>query len=214
MSRIRIFASLVIAGPLLATAGCNVFAPAPVMMPQAPVQVAPAYLMADIIGGQAARLKKARAAGIRPLGPAAVDYVSREEHDLRRETAGTGVEVYRAGDRLLLRLPATFTFDVGRADIKVQAMSTLTEIALTLKQFNQSFVDVLGHTDSTGTAAGNQALSQRRAQAVATHLKAHGVALARLATRGYGATEPIADNTTDAGRSLNRRVEIKLVPIR
>ncbi|MEO8547182.1 MAG: OmpA family protein [Sphingomicrobium sp.] len=215
MSRTRLFAALVIAGPLLATAGCNVFPQAPVMMPPQAAPAAPAYLMSDVIGGYAARLKKARAAGLQPLGPAqAVDYVSREEHDLRRETAGTGVEVYRAGDRLLLRLPATFTFDVGHADIKVQALSTLTEIALTLKQFNQSFVDVLGHTDSTGTAGGNQALSQRRAQAVANHLKAHGVALPRIATRGYGSTEPIADNTTDAGRSLNRRVEIKLVPIR
>jgi outer membrane protein OmpA-like peptidoglycan-associated protein len=215
MRRFRTFAALVIAGPMLALAGCNVFAPPPpIMPPMAPAPVAPAYLMGDVIGGYAARLKKARAAGIRPISLATVgDYVTREEGELRRETAGTGVEVFRAGDRLLLRLPAAFTFDVGRSEIRPQALSTLGEIALTLKKYNQTFVDVLGHTDSTGTPASNQVLSQRRAQSVAKVLGTR-VAAARIATRGFAATQPIADNGTEAGRALNRRVEIKLVPIR
>jgi outer membrane protein OmpA-like peptidoglycan-associated protein len=185
------------------------------VMPPSAGPVAPAYLYAEIIGGHAARLKKARARGAQPLGPAQVaDYVTRQEVDLRRETAGTGVEVIRVGDRLLLRLPAALTFDVGRAEIRPQARSTLTEIALKLKTYKQSFVDVLGHTDSTGRAASNQALSQRRAQSVANHLSANGVNPVRIATRGYGSSEPIADNATDAGRAINRRVEIKLVPLR
>jgi outer membrane protein OmpA-like peptidoglycan-associated protein len=121
--------------------------------------------------------------------------------------------VIRSGDRILLRLPATLTFDVGRAEIKPQALSTLTEIGLTLKRFNQSLVDVLGHTDATGTPAANQALSQRRAEAVAAHLRSRGVVAGRIATRGYGSTHPIGDNATEQGRALNRRVEIKLVPL-
>jgi outer membrane protein OmpA-like peptidoglycan-associated protein len=218
MRRFQILAAVVIGLPLLATAGCalNPFAPPPPPMvpPIAPVPVAPAYLMADVIGGYSARLRKARAAGVRPLGPAAaIDYVNRLENDLRRETAGTGVDVIRAGDRILLRLPAAFTFDVGSANIRPQALSTLTEVALTAKQYNQTFVDVLGHTDATGTPKSNQALSERRAEAVAKHLRSR-VAAARIATRGYAATQPIADNVTEAGRAKNRRVEIKLVPIR
>ena len=77
-----------------------------------------------------------------------------------------------------------------------------------------SLVDVLGHTDSTGSEASNKALSERRAQAVAAHLKSRGVATARIATRGYGASFPIADNATEQGRATNRRVEIKVVPLR
>jgi outer membrane protein OmpA-like peptidoglycan-associated protein len=179
------------------------------------VPVAPAYLQGPLIGGHAARVKKARAAGLKLLGPAAAaDYVRRQELDLRRQTAGTGVDVIRSGDLIILRLPATLTFDVGRAEIRPQALSTVTEIGLTLKRFNQSLVDVLGHTDATGTAAANQALSQRRAEAVAAHLRSRGVAGARIATRGYGSTYPIGDNVTEQGRALNRRVEIKLVPLR
>ena len=219
MRRLRTFAALMIAGPMLATAGCGVgpFAPPP-PPPPAPrvvVPVVPAYVHADLIGGRAARVKKARAAGIRPLTTmAAWDYVNRQEIELRRQTAGTGVDVLRSGELLLLRLPASSTFDVGSSDIKPQAMSTLAEIGLTLKKFNQSLVDVLGHSDSTGTPASNQVLSQRRAESVARQLRARGVSAARIATRGYAASHPISDNVTEEGRALNRRVEIKLVPLR
>ena len=217
MRRLRNLAAIAITVPLLATAcSLNPFSPPPppIMPPAIPVPVAPAYLMADVIGGYSARLKKARAAGIRPIGPAAAaDYVNRLEYELRRETAGTGVEVMRFGDRMFLRLPAAFTFDVGSSNIRPQALSTLTEVALTAKKYNQTFVDVLGHTDSTGNPKSNQVLSERRAQSVAKHLGTR-VASARIATRGYAATHPIAENETETGRATNRRVEIKLVPIR
>jgi outer membrane protein OmpA-like peptidoglycan-associated protein len=215
MRRFRTFAVLVLAGPLLATAGCsNIFGPGPYgPPPQAAIMpVVPGYLLGDVIGGYAARLKKARAAGLKPV--AVADYVSQQELDLRRESAGTGVDVIRSGDRLFVRLPSSGTFNVGRSDISPQAVSTLGEIGLTLKKYNRSLVDVLGHTDSTGTEAGNKALSEKRAQAVATLLRSRGVAAARIATRGYGASQPIGDNGTDSGRALNRRVEIKIVPLR
>ncbi len=219
MHRFRTLAALVICGPLLATAGCGIrpFAPPP-PPPPAPtivVPVVPAYVHSDLIGGRSARVKKARAAGIKPVtANAAWDYVNRQETELRRQTAGTGVDVIRSGELLLLRLPASGTFDVGSSDIKPQAVSTVAEIGLTLKKFNQSLVDVLGHSDSTGTPAANQALSQKRAEAVARQLRAKGVSAARIGTRGYGASHPISDNVTEAGRAMNRRVEIKLVPLR
>ena len=217
MRRFRTFAALMLAGPLLAMAGCsNIFAPSPYRPPQAALMPAvPAYLLGDVVGGYAARLKKARVAGLKPISPAAVtDYVSQQEMDLRRESAGTGVDVIRSGDRLFVRLPSSGTFNVGRSDISPQAISTLGEIGLTLKKYNRSLVDVLGHTDSTGTESVNKALSEKRAQAVATLLRSRGVAAARIATRGYGASQSIGDNGTDAGRALNRRVEIKIVPLR
>ena len=213
MRRLRTLATLVIVAPLIATAGCGLGGSS--IPPPAPyVPVVPAYLQADVIGGHAARLKKARAAGLKALNPAiAADHVSRQEMDLRRETAGTGVDVIRSGNMLLLRLPATGTFDVGKSAINSRALSTLSEIALTLKTYSQSFVDVLGHTDSTGSEASNKLLSERRAQAVAAQLHTRGVNLARIATRGYGASEPIGDNSSDSGRAMNRRVEIKIVPL-
>ncbi|HVM38571.1 MAG TPA: OmpA family protein [Sphingomicrobium sp.] len=218
MRLVRFLPSLA-AGAALAVSGCafpgGAPPPPPLLPPAMAVPIAPAYLHSEVIGGQAARVSKARAAGLRPLAPGAVyDYVARQELELRRQTAGTGVDVIRSGERLLLRLPATLTFDVGRAEIKPQALSTLTEIGLTLKRFDQSLVDVLGHTDATGTPAANQALSQRRADAVAAHLRSRGVAAGRLGTRGFGSTYPIGDETTEQGRALNRRVEIKLVPLR
>jgi outer membrane protein OmpA-like peptidoglycan-associated protein len=214
MRRFRTLATLALAGPLLATTGCsNIFAPAPYGPPQAALMPAvPAYLLGDVVGGYAARLKKARAAGLRPVATA--DFISQQELDLRRESAGTGVDVIRSGERLFIRLPSSGTFNVGRADISPQAVSTLGEIGLTLKKYNRSLVDVLGHTDSTGSDAVNKALSEKRAQAVAAMLRSRGVSAARIATRGYGATQPIGDNGTDAGRALNRRVEIKIVPLR
>lgn len=210
-------ATLALGAVAIALGGCEPIGmgprlpPGPVVMPP---QV-PAYVLEDVIGGRAARVRKARAAGLAPLPAAdAYSYVNKQELDLRRQTAGTGVEVFRSGELLLVRLPATFAFDVGKAEIKPQAISVLGEVAWTLKRYNRTLVDVLGHTDSTGSAAANQALSQRRAQAVSAYLSSHGTRAARIATKGYGATRPIADNATETGRALNRRVEIRIVPLR
>jgi outer membrane protein OmpA-like peptidoglycan-associated protein len=102
---------------------------------------------------------------------------------------------------------------LDRYDIQPQFQSTLDQVAQTLSSYDQTYIDVLGHTDSTGSDAYNQALSQRRAQSVSDYLAGHGVALARIGTRGYGESQPIASNDTDPGRAENRRVEIKVVPV-
>jgi outer membrane protein OmpA-like peptidoglycan-associated protein len=86
-------------------------------------------------------------------------------------------------------------------------------VAQTLSSYDQTYIDVLGHTDSTGSDEYNQALSQRRAQAVADYLGSRGVARARMGLRGYGESQPIASNDTEEGKAQNRRVEIKVVPI-
>ena len=215
--RLRTSVALVIGAAMTMTAGCSLPLGPPPMPAVPPVvgPIAPAYMHAELIGGRAARVKKARAAGARLLtAPAVYDYVNRQEAELRTQTAGTGVEVIRSGDVLLLRLPASGTFDVGRSEIRPQAVSTVNEIGLILKRFNQSLVDVLGHTDASGTAASNNALSLKRAQSVAAQIRARGVSAARIGTRGYGSAHPIADNGTEIGRATNRRVEIKVVPLR
>ena len=82
-----------------------------------------------------------------------------------------------------------------------------------LAEYDRTYVDVYGHTDSVGSDAYNQDLSERRARSVADYLATHGVREARLGIRGFGETQPVASNETDAGRAANRRVEIKIVPV-
>lgn len=173
------------------------------------------YLLGDLVGGRNSRTEQIVGAGIGAIAGGAVGrYMDQQEAELRRETAGTGVDVIRQGDDIILRMPSGITFDVDRYDIKPQFQSTLNEVAQTLAQYQQTYIDVLGHTDSTGSDAYNQALSERRAQSVANYLASRGVAPARMATRGFGETQPIADNATEYGRAQNRRVEIKVVPYR
>jgi outer membrane protein OmpA-like peptidoglycan-associated protein len=172
------------------------------------------YLLGDLVGGSHDRGAKLAGVGIGALaGGAAGYYMDRQEAELRRQTAGTGVDVYRQGDDLILRMPSGITFPVDRYDIQPQFQSTLNQVSQTLASYNQTYIDVLGHTDSTGSDAYNQGLSERRAQSVADYLTARGVARARIGVRGYGESQPIASNETDVGRAENRRVEIKIVPV-
>jgi outer membrane protein OmpA-like peptidoglycan-associated protein len=172
------------------------------------------YLLGDLVGGHNDRTERILGAGIGAIAGGAVgNYMDRQEAELRRQTAGTGVDVIRQGDDLILRMPSGITFAYDRYDIQPQFQQTLDQVARTLAAYNQTYIDVLGHTDSTGSDAYNQGLSERRAQSVANYLTARGVQSARIATRGYGESAPIATNATEEGRAANRRVEIKVVPV-
>lgn len=172
------------------------------------------YLNADIIGGTKARAAKMRAARVRPLSPAAgAAYVAATAAELRRQTAGIGIDVLSLNDGILIRIPATLTFNSGSAEIAPQIRATLHELARTLKTQPQSYVDVYAHSDTTGTPAINKALSDRRANAVAAFLSSDGVGKARIASRGFGETAAIyLPDDSDMKRAANRRVEIRLVP--
>ena len=172
--------------------------------------------LADLVGGDHDRTARVLGAGIGALAGGAVgNYMDQQEAELRRQTAGTGVDVYRQGDELVLRMPSGITFPVDRYDIQPQFQSTLNQVSQTLASYNQTYVDVLGHTDTTGSHEHNQLLSERRAASVADYLASRGVQRARMATRGYGETAPIyVPDTTDMERAANRRVEIKIVPFR
>jgi outer membrane protein OmpA-like peptidoglycan-associated protein len=172
------------------------------------------YLLGDLVGGRSDRTEKIVGAGIGALAGAGVGYyMDEQEKKLRQQTAGTGINVIRDGDNLVLDMPSEITFGVDSANIDAGFRNTLNQVASTVTQYEKTYVDVLGHTDSTGSDAYNQALSERRASAVADYLLSRGVQSARLATRGYGESQPKASNLDAAGRSANRRVEIRLVPV-
>ena len=154
-------------------------------------------------------------AGIGALAGGSIGaYQDRQEAQLRRATAGTGVDVSRDGDVIKLNLPDGVTFDFNRTDIKPQFYPALTTIAGTLREYNQTIVEVSGHTDNIGTDAVNQRISEQRANSVASYLMAQGVQRERFEIVGMGKRFPIASNETEQGRSLNRRVEIRLLPLR
>ena len=172
------------------------------------------YLLGDLVGGRRDRTEKIVGAGIGAIAGAGVGaYMDAQERKLREQTAGTGIDVVRQGDDLLLRMPSGITFATDQAAIQPQFRGTLDQVASTLAEFPKTMIDVLGHTDSDGAEAYNQTLSERRAQSVADYLSSHGVQLARIATRGYGEMQPIASNETPEGKAQNRRVEIKVVPV-
>lgn len=213
----RSFKALFVCCSLAAIAGCQT-APPPVAIPAAftALGTSAPYLLGDVIGGQHARTAKMRAAKIRPLTYAEVGpYMADLDAELRRQTAGMGLDILQVGGSIVIRIPATFTFDPGSATVKPTTDATLLEIARTVKTRNRTFVDVLAHTDTTGTVQANEALSQRRASAVATYLAGHGVSRARIASRGLGKTSPLYNpETSEDQRAANRRIEIRLVPYR
>jgi outer membrane protein OmpA-like peptidoglycan-associated protein len=139
-------------------------------------------------------------------------YLDRQEDALNEDLAGTGAAVTRVGDALLVTLPEGVTFDTGSAEIKPQFSRALTQVAQTLNEYPESYIDVIGHTDSVGAADYNQTLSEKRADAVRRALIQRSVAAARVVAYGMGENSPVADNASAAGRSANRRVEIKIIP--
>ncbi|MEL7033878.1 MAG: OmpA family protein, partial [Pseudomonadota bacterium] len=140
-------------------------------------------------------------------------YMDKQEEELRRQTAGTGIEVQRVGDQIALTMPSGITFDVNSAAIKGDFYGPLDEVSTTLIEYPSTAVDVVGHASSDGPDDYNQALSERRANSVQSYLVNSGVQSVRLQAFGMGETQPIADNSTEAGRIANRRVEILLTPI-
>jgi outer membrane protein OmpA-like peptidoglycan-associated protein len=146
-------------------------------------------------------------------GAAVGQYMDRQQEELARELAGTGIDVQRQGDNIVLNMPGDITFAFDRSDIQPQFNPVLDDVGRTLAQYNQTTVEVTGHADSTGADAYNQRLSEDRARAVANALIGRGVASNRIYVAGRGESMPIAGNDSEEGRSRNRRVEILLRPI-
>lgn len=153
-------------------------------------------------------------AGVGALAGGSIGYyMDRQEMKLRQELEGTGVGVYREGDNITLLMPGNITFATDSSDLSPQFFDVLTSVSKVLDEFDKTVVEVAGHTDSTGSEAYNQALSERRAASVANYLSTHDIDPQRLITIGLGESMPVADNGTAAGRQQNRRVELTMVPL-
>ncbi|UUP19211.1 OmpA family protein [Nitratireductor thuwali] len=154
-------------------------------------------------------------AGIGALAGGSIGaYMDQQEAQLRGQLQGTGVSVTRQGDYIILNMPSNITFTTDSASIQPAFYPTLNSVALVLKEYNRTLVDVYGHTDSTGSDQYNLDLSRRRAASVADYLVAQGTSGERFAVIGVGEAQPIASNATPEGRAQNRRVEIRLSPLR
>jgi outer membrane protein OmpA-like peptidoglycan-associated protein len=208
-------ATILIGCSIAALGGCQ-SAPPTLVRPVAftPLGLNAPYLYGEVIGSHRARAAKMRAAKIRPLSVAeSAAYMGALDRELRVQTAGIGLDVLRVGNGIVIRIPAALTFDTGSASVKPEFDATLREISRELKTHGKTFVDIFGHTDLSGTPQGNQSLSDKRAAAVAAYLSRHGVARARIASKGLGETAPLYDpETSETDKAANRRVEIRVVP--
>ncbi len=145
------------------------------------------------------------------LGGTTGVYLDNKEKKLRQQMAGTGVEVNRNPDGSVgLIMPGSITFDTNKSNIKPNFYSTLNKVAQTLAEDNKSAILVTGYTDNTGNDSINIPLSQARAQSVKNYLAGQGISGSRIDAQGLGSANPIASNTTPAGREQNRRVEISI----
>ncbi|RBW48406.1 OmpA family protein [Marinobacter sp. F3R11] len=153
------------------------------------------------------------AAGGAAIGGGIGYYMDRQEAQLRQKLEGSGVRVVRNGDQIELIMPGNITFDLNQTSIRGGFTDTLESVALVLKEFDQTIIQIEGHTDSSGSDSYNQLLSERRAGSVRDFLLNQGIASSRTRAVGYGERYPIASNDTAAGREQNRRVELTLVPM-
>ena len=139
-------------------------------------------------------------------------YMDVQEAKLRQKLQGTGVSVTRAGNNITLNMPGNVTFSTNSADLNSSFFPVLDSVALVLKEYDKSVVEVAGHTDNTGGKQLNQGLSERRAGTVSTYLQGRGINAKRFIVVGAADAHPIATNATPEGRALNRRVELTIVP--
>lgn len=174
--------------------------------------------VAGLLSGDDATERRQRAlvgAGVGGLAGGAIgNYQDRQERALRDRMAGTGVDVVRQGDNITLNMPSNITFGFDSANLNPAFHGVLDNVVSTLREYDQTIVEVAGHTDSVGTDSYNQRLSEQRAASVGNYLMSRGLNRERFITVGAGESRPVASNDTEMGRAQNRRVEITLVPVR
>ncbi|MGL1920030.1 MAG: OmpA family protein [Hyphomicrobiales bacterium] len=166
-------------------------------------------------GGADTRNKVLIGAGIGALAGGGIGlYMDNQEKELRAELDSSGAQVTRVGDKIIINLPSNVSFATGSSAVRPEFNASLAAIAKTLARYNQTILDVNGHTDNVGSAQSNQNLSEQRALSVARIVGASGVDQRRFRIRGFGESSPIASNSSANGRAANRRVEIAIVPLK
>ena len=139
-------------------------------------------------------------------------YMDVQEAKLRQKMKGTGVSVTRSGDQIILNMPNNVTFDSDASQLKPAGANTLSGVAMVLKEYEDTRVHIIGHTDSSGSRELNMRLSEQRAESVGTALITMGVDGSRLNMSGVGPDQPVASNATAEGKAQNRRVTLTLSP--
>lgn len=146
-------------------------------------------------------------------GGGIANYMEKQEMAMNQALAGVeGASVQRNMNTLALTFKSDVMFDTGSAVLKAGAYDEMNRVAQVMNQYPETTIQIAGHTDSVGAESTNQILSERRADAVKNALAAQGVNPARMRTLGYGESQPIADNNSDAGRQMNRRVTVTITP--
>ncbi len=211
----KTFLALPLLAGAAALAGCQTYQERPKTVTGVGVGAATGAAIGSAVGKSGRRTEAALiGAAVGALAGGLIgNYMDEQERALRQQTAGTGIDVQRQGENILMNLPEGVSFDVGSAEIKPQFYPALDRVADTLRQYDRTRIEVAGHTDSTGSMEMNQRLSENRASAVRSYLISRGVASNRIYAVGFGKTRPIADNSTTAGRAQNRRVEIVVIPV-
>jgi outer membrane protein OmpA-like peptidoglycan-associated protein len=176
--------------------------------------------VAGAIIGVATSSKKDRAKGALigataggAIGGGAGYYMDKQEAALRHQLKGSGISVIRDGNEITLVMPGNITFETGKANIQDGFESTINSLALVLEEFDETAIQIIGHTDSTGSLGLNQTLSEQRAGSVKLALQSRKIAAGRIHASGQGPRDPVATNDTEEGRQANRRVELKLLPL-
>ncbi|MFM5885235.1 MAG: OmpA family protein [Novosphingobium sp.] len=170
-------------------------------------------LLGGLIGGKTGRII---GAGIGGVAGGVVGYkMDQQIKELKEQTAGSGVDVSETdgGNAILVNLPDGVTFATGSYSISPSFQATLDKVAASMVQYPNSLIDVYGHTDTVGSTASNQVLSENRARAVANYLISRGVPSSRIRWYGYGETQLKVQTGDGVNEPANRRVEIKIVPI-
>lgn len=146
-------------------------------------------------------------------GAAVGGYMDYQDAKLREFLQGTGVQVVRVGNEITLSMPSNITFQTDSDVLSQGFLEIMHSVTLVLTEYDKTIIEIMGHTDSTGSEAYNLSLSERRARTVGNHLISKGINPTRVLTAGFGEQYPIATNDTPEGRALNRRVELRLSPI-
>ena len=167
-------------------------------------------ILGRVIGGKSGTAKGAILGAV--VGGAGGALIGRkmdkQAAELRRDLEGATVE--RVGEGIKITFASGILFASNSSTLTSAATGNIDELAATLQKYADTNIVIDGHTDSSGSDAINQPLSQRRAQAVANELTTKGVDTSRITATGYGSSQPVAPNTTEAGKASNRRVEVAI----
>ena len=178
---------------------------------------AAAGAVVGLVSGDDAVERRKRAlirAGVGALAGGSIGYyMDKQEAKLRAELEGTGVSITRIGDNITLNMPGNVTFATDSSDLRPAFFEVLNSVGKVLEEFDQTVVEVAGHTDSTGSEEYNQGLSERRAGSVSQYLQGRGIDNQRMIIVGMGELRPVAGNDSASGRQANRRVEMTMVPV-